>query len=235
MPNNFTVIILAGGLATRLYPETLKIPKSLIKINNDPFIKHQLLLLKSKGINNVVLSLGNLGDKVEKYVNENNNFGLEIDFSFDGTKLLGTGGAIKNAFPKLSNPFGIIYGDSFLNIEYLDIINYFKQYSALGLMTVLKNNNLWDKSNIVFRDGKIIEYNKDKSGGYEYIDFGFSILKKESFEDFLEKDIFDLKEVFYKLVNDNQLIGYEVFNRFYEIGSVSGINETENYIKNINK
>lgn len=235
MPNNFTVIILAGGLATRLYPETLKIPKSLIKIYNDPFIKHQLLLLKSKGITNIILSLGNLGEKVEKYIQENNNFDLDIEYSFDGSKLLGTGGAIKNAFSKLSNPFGIIYGDSFLNIEYLDIINYFKQYSTLGLMTVLKNNNLWDKSNIVFRDGKILEYNKDKTGDYQYIDYGFSILKKESFENFFAKDIFDLKEVFYELVRNNQLIGYEVFNRFYEIGSVSGIKETENYIKNLLK
>jgi NDP-sugar pyrophosphorylase family protein len=225
-----TLVILAGGMATRLYPVTLEIPKSLIEINGKPFIQHQIDLIKSKGLRSIVLCLGQFAKPIEEYLNCGNSDVLSIQYSYDGETLLGTGGAIKKAFPLLSNPFMIIYGDSYLNIEYIDILNYFNNFNMLGLMTVLKNENKWDKSNIIFRDGRIIKYDKVDSAEFEYIDYGFSILRKEAFSQYLEKDKFDLKDVFRDLITREEMIGYEVFNRFYEIGSFKGIEETKEYL-----
>jgi NDP-sugar pyrophosphorylase family protein len=231
--NGISVAILAGGLATRLYPVTETYPKSLIEINGTPFIKHQLLLLESKGIKDVVLCLGKFSEKVMDFLDSENFTSLKIKYSLDGEKLLGTGGAVRKAMQLLSDPFGVLYGDSFLNIDYIDIINYFNKLDKLGLMTVIRNEDKWDKSNVVFKNNEILKY--DKSGGHEFnhIDYGFNILRKKAFNDFT-LDNFDLKDVLAKLIKNNDLSGFEVFNRFYEIGSFEGIKETENYLRTLN-
>jgi N-acetyl-alpha-D-muramate 1-phosphate uridylyltransferase len=231
--NRISVAILAGGLATRLYPVTETYPKSLIEINGAPFIKHQLLLLASKGIKDVVLCLGKFTEKVIDFLDSEKFPGLDIKYSLDGDKLLGTGGAIKKAMNILSEPFGVLYGDSFLNIDYIDIINYFDKLDKQGLMSIIRNDNMWDKSNVLFENNNILKY--DKAGGdeFKYIDYGFNILRKSALSGFVE-DNFDLKDVLQKLIKNSELAGYEVFNRFYEIGSFEGIKETEKYIKTLN-
>ncbi|MCX6157532.1 MAG: sugar phosphate nucleotidyltransferase [Ignavibacteriota bacterium] len=230
MASDLTLVILAGGMATRLYPVTLDIPKSLIDINGTPFIQHQIDLIKSKGISNVVLCLGKFAKPIEDFLGNGSSNSVNIKYSYDGETLLGTGGALKKAFPFLSDPFMIMYGDSYLNIEYIDIMDYFNNFDKSGLMTVLKNENKWDKSNIVFRDGQIIKYDKVDDAEFEYIDYGFSILRKNAFLPYSEKDKFDLKDVFKGLISKNEMLGYEVHNRFYEIGSFSGIEETKEYL-----
>jgi N-acetyl-alpha-D-muramate 1-phosphate uridylyltransferase len=231
--NRISVAILAGGLATRLYPVTETYPKSLIEINGMPFIKHQLLLLESKGIKDVVLCLGKFSEKVIDFLDSEKFSGLEIKYSLDGDKPLGTGGAVKKAMSILSDPFGVLYGDSFLNIDYIDIINYFDKLDKQGLMSIIRNDNMWDKSNILFENNNILKY--DKAGGdeFKYIDYGFNILRKSALSGFVEEN-FDLKDILQKLIKNSELAGYEVFNRFYEIGSFEGIKETEKYIKTLN-
>jgi len=230
MVSDISLVILAGGMATRLYPVTLEIPKSLIDINGKPFIQHQIDLIKSKGINKIVLCLGNFAKPIEDFLGNGNSDSFDIKYSYDGDTLLGTGGAIKKAFPLLSDPFMIMYGDSYLNIEYIDILNYFNNFDKSGLMTVLKNENKWDKSNIVFKEGKIIKYDKVDDSEFEYIDYGFSILRKGALIPFMSEDKFDLKDVFKDLISKQEMLGFEVFNRFYEIGSFQGIEETKDYL-----
>ncbi|MFA5012363.1 MAG: sugar phosphate nucleotidyltransferase [Ignavibacteria bacterium] len=226
-----TLVILAGGMATRLYPVTLTIPKSLIDINGEPFINHQLKLIEQNGIKEVVLCLGNLAKPIEDFLgNKYGNF-VNLKYSYDGVSLLGTGGAIKNAFPLLSDPFMVLYGDSYLDIDYIEILNYFNDFNKLGLMSVLKNQGKWDKSNIIFRDGKIIKYDKQEDPEFDYIDYGFSILRKDAFNDYLNQNCFDLKDIFKNLIKKNQLLGFEVHKRFYEIGSFEGIEDLKNYLK----
>lgn len=230
MASDLTLVILAGGMATRLYPVTLEIPKSLIDINGIPFIQHQINLIKSRGISNVVLCLGKFAKPIEDYLGDGSANSIKIKYSYDGETLLGTGGALKKAFPLLTDPFMILYGDSYLNIEYIDIMDYFNNFDKLGLMTVLKNENKWDKSNIIFRDGKILKYDKTEDAEFEYIDYGFSILRKDAFAQYMTTDKFDLKGVFKDLISKNEMLGYEVHNRFYEIGSFKGIEETKEYL-----
>lgn len=231
MSTDKSILILAGGMATRLYPVTLTIPKSLIDIHGKPFIEHQLDLIKQNGINNVVLCLGNLSKPIEDLLRDKYSNSVSIKYSYDGEILLGTGGAVMNAFNLLTDPFMVMYGDSYLDIDYIEILNYFNNFDKLGLMTVLRNNGNWDKSNVVFRNGKIIKYDKKDNPEFDCIDYGFSILRKDAFKDFLHIKNFDLKDVFKNLIQKNQLLGFEVYKRFYEIGSFEGIEDLKSYLK----
>ena len=228
------VAILAGGLATRMKPITEKIPKSLIEVNGKPFILHQLDYLKSQGIQNIVLCIGHLGDMIESLIGDGKALGLNIQYSLDGDKLLGTGGAIKKALPLLSKDFFVLYGDSFLPIDYKNVEDAYVSSKKNALITVIKNNNQWDKSNVEFALGTLIEYNKHHPNErMQYIDYGLSILNQSIFDAYLENESFDLSDLYHKLSLHNHLAGFETFERFYEIGSQDGLKETENYLSKV--
>jgi MurNAc alpha-1-phosphate uridylyltransferase len=226
------VAILAGGLATRLRPITETIPKALIEIAGEPFVNHQLRYLKKQGISSVVLCIGYLGEMIKSVVGDGSQFGLQVHYSFDGPKLLGTGGAIKAALPKLGSDFYIFYGDSYLPIEFEPVEKAYFSSNKLGLMTVLRNNNQWDKSNVIYENGQLVEYNKELlKPNMSYIDYGLGIIRADVFAAYPEDEFFDLSKVYNQLSLNKELCGYEVFERFYEIGSHQGIVETEEYLK----
>jgi N-acetyl-alpha-D-muramate 1-phosphate uridylyltransferase len=230
------IVVLAGGLATRLRPVTEKIPKSLIEINGIPFILYQLQLFYEKGFTHIHFCLGFLGEKVEDQIKKSKYYDLiNITFSYDGDKLLGTGGAIKNIVDQLPYNFFITYGDSYLDISYSEIEQYYNSYGLAdekSLMTVFKNNGKWDQSNVVFENGKISLYSKlQKNPKMEYIDYGVGILCKIDFEDYAKASNFDLCSLYEKKSISNDLLGYEIYERFYEIGSFAGINDFSEYIK----
>jgi MurNAc alpha-1-phosphate uridylyltransferase len=213
-----TTVILAGGYATRLYPVTKTIPKAMLQVAGKPFINHQLTLLKKNGISRVVICSGYLSKQIEDYVGNGSEFGLTIKYSIDGEKLLGTGGAIKKALPLLEDKFFVIYGDAYLDVDFKQVSEFFLCRSKKGLMTVFHNMDKWNTSNVVFVDGKLVKYDKkEKTRNMEYIDFGLSILTKAAFEENSSGEIFDLKELFESLINEGQLIGYEVKDRFYDL------------------
>lgn len=226
------VVILAGGLATRLRPITEKIPKSLIEVASKPFICRQLEYLKSQGIQRVTLCIGHLGEMIELVVGSGSQFGLEITYSPDGPNLLGTGGAIKKALPLLDESFFVLYGDSFLPINYSPIEEDFRRSQKSALMTILKNSDQWDKSNVSYSEGVLVEYNKESpSSDMNYIDYGLGILSRNLFDCYEEGTNFDLSEIYRNLSNQSKLQGYPVNQRFYEIGSHKGLEETENFFK----
>jgi N-acetyl-alpha-D-muramate 1-phosphate uridylyltransferase len=226
------VVILAGGLATRLYPVTRKIPKSLMMIDGRPFIDYQLELLKEKGVIQIVLCVGNLGEMIEKHVGDGSQFGLDVRYSYDGVDLLGTGGAIKKAAGTLPEAFLILYGDSYLDIDFDSVVQQFNGEVFPALMTVYRNRNMFDASNIMMTDGKVARYDKkSRDPAMEYIDYGLMVIRKNVFDEYFPNEPFDLSLVLSRLVENGQVLGYEVTKRFYEIGSVSGIKETEEYIR----
>ncbi|MEN9450437.1 MAG: hypothetical protein RJA83_1051 [Pseudomonadota bacterium] len=226
----FPIVILAGGLATRLGSLSKTIPKSLILVNEEPFIGHQLRLLKNQGFEKIVLCIGYLGGLIRDYVKEGSQFGLSVTYSEDGEQLLGTAGALYKASSLLDEAFFVLYGDSYLMVDYKIIQKNFEEQNKPVLMTVFKNNNKGDNSNIEFSDNRIIKYDKkNKTINMQYIDFGLSLFKKNIFT---SNDIFnDLSVIFQKLLADNRLACYEVFQNFYEIGSINGLNDFKNLIK----
>ena len=142
---NWPVAILAGGLATRLRPATQNIPKALLSVAGEPFIVHQLRLLRSKGFRKIVLCLGHLGELIEAKIGDGKAFGLRIDYSFDGPMLLGTGGALKRAISKLGENFLVVYGDSYMPVDYSAIVDAFVRSEKPALMTVFENDGRWDR------------------------------------------------------------------------------------------
>ncbi|MGN6555414.1 MAG: nucleotidyltransferase family protein [Verrucomicrobiota bacterium] len=230
-PLAIPVAILAGGLATRLRPITEKIPKSLVPVAGKPFLAHQLELLHARGIRRAVLCVGHLGEMIQKDFGDGSAFGVHLDYSFDGPKLLGTGGAIKQALPRLGEEFFILYGDSYLPVEYRPILEFFEHSGKLGCMTVFRNEGLYDTSNVVFRDGEIAVYDKKaRLPEMQHIDYGLSLFKASVFESYPDDQPFDLAEVMGRLVREKQLAGYEIRQRFYEMGSSAGLTELENLL-----
>ena len=230
------VAILAGGLATRLHSLTTNIPKALIKVSGQPFIFHQLKYLRYQGIKKVIICIGHLGKMIESYVGNGSRFDLKVSYSSDEDQLVGTGGAIKKALSLLGDQFFILYGDTFLPITFSDIEKAFLISNKSCLMTVLKNNNKWDKSNVLFKKDLLIEYNKKKpTTKMKYIDYGLSVVSADIFDMYSSNTFLDLSTVFEQLSAQNQLEGFKVSKRFYEIGTPRSLQETEKYVFNLNK
>ena len=227
----FPAAILAGGLATRLRPLTETVPKSLIEVAGEPFLAHQLRLLKSRGIDRVILCLGYLGEMVRDFAGGGEFFGLEIEYSFDGPVPLGTAGALRQALPLLGENFFVLYGDSYLPCDYRGIETVFLNSGKQGLMTVFRNEGQWDTSNVEFSGGKILRYDKRvRTPAMRHIDYGLGLFRRQVF-DALPEGFHDLAGVYQDLLARNELAAVEVPERFYEIGSPAGIEELSRELK----
>jgi len=228
----WSVAILAGGLATRLRPLTANVPKSLLKIAGEPFLGHQLRLLRSRGLRRVVLCVGYLGEQIQADFGSGTSYGMRIDYSFDGPELLGTGGALKKALGKLSSPFFVLYGDSYLPINYRAVAAAFLRSRKQGLMTILRNDNRWQPSNITFDGKEILRYDKQQlTAEMRYIDYGLGVLRADALSECRER-AFDLSEIYNHLLQARQLAALVVNKRFYEIGSSSGLAQLEALLSN---
>jgi len=226
------IAILSGGPATRLYPVTQAIPKAMLEVAGKPFIAHQLSILKKNGINRIIICIGYLGEQIKAFVKDGREFGLAVDYSSDTEKLRGTGGAVKKALDLLGEVFFLMYGDSYLNVDFESVSEYFFSQQKKGLMAVFKNNNQWDKSNIVYKNGRIIKYDKKNiTDDMQYIDYGLSLLRKEVFLDKDYGEVFDLADVYRDLIDSGQMLAYEVKERFFEIGSLKGLEEARKYLQ----
>jgi NDP-sugar pyrophosphorylase family protein len=222
------VAILAGGMATRLRPLTEKIPKVLLPLAGKPFLAHQLELLQGQGIARVVLCVGFLGEMIERDFGDGRGWGVKLEYSFDGPTLLGTGGALQKALPLLGERFFVLYGDSYLPIDFQPVAECFERSGKQGLMTVFHNQNQFDTSNVWFGGGEIKVYDKkNRLPQMQHIDYGLSILSASAFKDYPKGTAFDLADVMQRLVAKEQLAGFEVKERFYEIGSPAGLAELE--------
>jgi NDP-sugar pyrophosphorylase family protein len=218
--------ILAGGMATRLKPLTDRIPKSLLDIAGKPFAIRQLELLRQHGFEEIVFCLGHLGHEVRDTVGDGSRWSLRIDYSFDGDQPLGTGGALRRALPLLGDSFAVIYGDSYLECDYQEIIRAFEASGKQALMTVFRNDGEWDRSNVIFQDGAIKVYDKQANlAEMKHIDYGLGVLKASALQAYPPNEPLDLATVYQRLLSENQLAGFEVQQRFFEIGSPGGLAE----------
>jgi NDP-sugar pyrophosphorylase family protein len=225
------VVILCGGLATRLRPVTDAIPKSLIPIHGEPFLAHQLRLLRSRGMTDVVLCVGFLGAMIRDFAGDGSRFGLRVSYSFDGPGLLGTAGAIRRALADLGESFFVLYGDSYLPCDYASIQAAFDHCGKQGLMTVYRNRGQFDSSNVEYSGGAILRYDKrQRAPAMDYIDYGLGVLKKSVIAAIPPGERRDLADVYRDLLAANQLGGFEVAERFYEIGSARGIADTAAFL-----
>jgi NDP-sugar pyrophosphorylase family protein len=229
---DWPVAILVGGLATRLRSATDEVPKALLSVAGEPFVVHQLRLLRSEGFRDIVLCVGHLGEMIETKIGDGNKLGLRITYSFDGPTLLGTGGALKRALSLLGDRFLMIYGDSYMPVCYAAIVQAFVLSGKPGLMTVLENGGRWDASNVWFESGQIRRYDKTlRTPEMRHIDYGIAVLSATIFTPFPDNAAFDLADVYSRLVSEKQMAAYEVKERFYEIGSPGGLAELDSLLR----
>jgi NDP-sugar pyrophosphorylase family protein len=228
----FPVAILAGGLATRLRPLTERIPKAMVEVRGEPFAFHQLRLLRAQGIDRVVFCIGHLGEQLADAVGDGARFGLEVAYSHDGPRLLGTAGALRTALPLLAGEFFVLYGDSFLACDYAQVERRYRSAGKSALMTVFHNEGRWDGSNVEYADDRIIAYSKTRPNPrMRHIDFGLGVLSARALTDRVSLgEPEDLAAIYEALACASDLAAFEAKQRFYEVGSFTGIQEFETYL-----
>jgi NDP-sugar pyrophosphorylase family protein len=223
--------ILAGGLGTRLQRVTGRIPKSLVDVAGRPFAVHQIELLRRHRITDVVFLVGYLGEMIRDTLGDGSRWGVRLRYVFDGPEALGTGGAIRGALGELGESFFVLYGDSYLECDYAAIEEAFVASGKTGLMTVCGNGDRWDRSNVLFSHGRIVRYDKQgRTPDMRHIDFGLGVFRRAAFAERSEHEAFDLVGVYQQLIADDDLAGFEVPGRFYEIGSPVGLEETRAHL-----
>ena len=235
---SLTVVILAGGLATRMHPLTETIPKALLPVSGQPFADLQLGWLSSLGVRDVVYSIAHLGDAIRRHVGDGDRFGLRVRYVPDGERHLGTAGALRAVIDSEAVPesFGVINGDSFLTLDLAEVEAAFAASGCSALMTVMRNRNRWDASNVVYGEGRVVTYDKSRPdrwrGRMEWIDYGFSVLARRAITDRVATgQVADLSDVMHELSGAGQLAGLEVSHRFYEIGSPQGLADLERHLE----
>jgi NDP-sugar pyrophosphorylase family protein len=231
-------VILAGGLGTRLRPVAANVPKALVPVLGEPFAQHQLSLLARQGIKRVVYCIGHLGGLVREYVGDGARWGLSVRYVDEGDELRGTAGALRLACDEgaLEGSFAVLYGDSYLPIELAPVWKAFRDSSRPVLMTVLRNRDRWDRSNVVLEHGLVKRYEKAagrRDRRMEWIDYGLSVLDRDVVAERIPADLpSDLSDLYGKLSREGAVAGLEVTERFYEVGSLQGLAELERHLAN---
>jgi N-acetyl-alpha-D-muramate 1-phosphate uridylyltransferase len=225
------VAILAGGLATRLGAAAADRPKALVDVGGRPFAEHQIELLRRHGIRHIVFLVSHLGEMVRAALGSGERWDVTLRYVFDGPRSLGTGGAVRKALPELGPAFFVLYGDSYLECDYGDVARAFAESGAEGLMTVCRNEDRWDRSNVHFENGRILAYDKrTQTADMRHIDYGLGVFTRAAFSQVAADVPFDLADLYQRLLAAGALAAYEVPGRFYEIGSPAGLAETRAHL-----
>jgi NDP-sugar pyrophosphorylase family protein len=224
-----TVCILAGGRGVRLGEHTALVPKPLVQVADAPFLFHQLRLLRRHGAERIVICVGYLGDAIRAAIGDGSGFELDVAYSDDGEDLIGTAGAVRRALPLLGEEFLVLYGDTYLRIDYADVVRAHRASGLPALMTVLRNRGRWDTSNAAF-DGARVRYDKHApEPGMEWIDYGLGVLTASALESVPDEPS-DLADVYAELSRRGELAGYEATERFYEIGTPEALAEASMFL-----
>lgn len=226
------VCILAGGLGSRLGGRVRDTPKPLLEVAGEPFLFHQLRLLAGHGVRKVVLCVGYRGEQIRDRVGPE-RCGVSIRYSFDAPGLDGTLGAVRRALPLLGERFLVLYGDTYLRIDYAAVARVWRESGMPGVMTVLRNEGRWDTSNVVYRDGLVVRYDKTTpTPEMSWIDYGLGGLTGEALSAVADEEP-DLAKLYERLALGGRLCGYEASARFYEIGTPSALVETDAFLRKV--
>jgi len=225
------VAILAGGLATRLHPLTEQIPKPMVEIRGKPFLRYQIELLRHNQVRDIVLCVGHLADQIRAYFGDGQRFGVHIAYSDEGEQRLGTAGALKLAEDLLADEFFVLFGDSYLLLDYQAIMEYFLARDKLGLMVVYRNENRYDSSDVLVEGDLVTAYDKEHPlPEMVYINEGLSVLRRQVLVMIPPRQPLSLQTFFRGLIAQRQLLALQTKQRFYEIGSVAGLQEFERFV-----
>jgi len=225
------VVILAGGLGTRLRPLTLSVPKPMVLVAGKPFLEYEILNLKRGGFRNFVICTGYRTEAIEEYFGDGSKIGVSIDYSRDGDSLLGPAGALKHAAKLIEEQFMVTYGDSFLRIDFSAFKKAFRSSGKLGMMSVLENHDEFGKSDIVVRGGLVTDYNKsNQKPGMNWINYGATMLQKNALNFIPDSTEVGEEQFYWMLIERGELAAFVTPNRFYEIGTLSGLSQFRQFL-----
>ena len=229
-PGLAPVCVLAGGLGTRLGAVVKDTPKPLLEVAGEPFLLHQLRLLARFGATRAVLCVGYLGERIEAAIGAE-RFGIELSYAYDPPDLAGTAGAIRGALPLLGERFLVLYGDTYLRLDYADVDRAHRASGKPALMTVLRNAGQWDVSNARYAGGVVEAYDKvAPTPDMEWIDYGLGVMTAAALD---AHDDADLAGVYHALAARGELAGYVATERFYEIGTPAALAETDAFLRGL--
>ena len=230
-------VILAGGIGSRMWPETRTVPKTLLPVRGRPFAQWQLDWLSRSGIESVVYCVGHLGQDVLDFVGDGSGWGITVRYVDEGDQLRGTAGALRMAYDAsvLDEDFLVLYGDSWLQVDPATVLRDARTRPEPALMTVYENVGQWDSSNVIFDGSRVVRYAKglpQRPEDMRWIDYGLSVLRREVVaERMAPATVLDLAPIYTTLADEGRLAGHEVFERFYEIGSVQGRDDLERFLE----
>jgi NDP-sugar pyrophosphorylase family protein len=223
------ICLLAGGLGTRLGATVRDTPKPLLNVAGEPFLIHQLRLLAHHGAARVVLCVGYLGELIEQRIGAS-QFGIDITYSYDGPRPIGTLGAVRKAAPELGDRFLILYGDTYLRLDYRAVAGEWEDSGLPAMMTVLRNEGQWDVSNACFDGRRVTTYDKRAPvPKMRWIDYGLGGLRSQML-DLLPETADDLSDLYHELAGRGELFGFEATERFFEIGTPASLAETGEFL-----
>ena len=226
-------VILAGGLATRMFPRTRDVPKSLLEVAGRPFVDWQIEILVRAGFDDVVMCIAHLGDAIRSHVGDGARLGARVRWSEEGPRLLGTAGAIRVALPLLAPTFIVTYGDSYLPFDYAGPLRVLDASSDCdGVMAVYENRGQWDSSNVV-TDGEWVQRYQKGTGdpAFDHIDYGVTALRREIIGALAPGEPCGLDAIQQGLAARKRLRAYPARERFYEIGSPDGLAELDRHLR----
>jgi NDP-sugar pyrophosphorylase family protein len=223
------ICLLAGGLGTRLGETVRDAPKPLLNVAGEPFLIHQLRLLAHHGAARVVLCVGYLGELIEQRIGPL-QFGIDITYSYDGPSPIGTLGAVRKAASALGDRFLVLYGDTYLRLDYRTVVGEWEDSGLPALMTVLRNEGQWDVSNVYFDGTRVISYDKRAPvSEMSWIDYGLGGLESQTL-DLLPDTADDLADLYHELARRGELFGFEATERFFEIGTPESLAEAGEFL-----
>jgi len=226
-------VILAGGLGTRMRPFTETVPKCLIPVNGRAFVDLQLDLLKTGGVRDIVLCLGYLGEMVQLHLGDGSDRGMHIEYAWDAPDCGGTAGALKHAEPLLADNFFLTWGDSYVRVDYAAMMAAHRAGApqVIATMGVFRNQNAWDSSNVEIAENKVVRYVKNAPElRLQYIDAGISVFQKSALQEIPPGQNVALEPYFATWAGKGSLGAYEIADRFYEVGSWTGLADFEKFI-----
>jgi NDP-sugar pyrophosphorylase family protein len=231
-------VVLAGGLATRMRPRTLTVPKAMLEVAGRPFVDWQLERLAACGLTDVVMCVAYLADQIEAHVGDGGRFGVRVRWAHEGATLLGTAGAIRSALELLDPTFLVTYGDSYLPFDYAEPLRILEAHADCdAVMSVYPNRGQWDASNVVMDPSGewVLRYEKGAKEGesaeWDHIDYGATAVRREVIGALPRGEKHGLDAIQHVLAGQKRLRACIARERFFEIGSPEGLADLERHLR----
>jgi len=226
-------VILAGGLGTRLGAITQHVPKPMVPVAGKPYLEHQIVLLRRQGIADLVLLTGYLGGQIGNYFGDGSPWGVSIRYSQEATPI-GTGGALRDARELLAPQFLLIYGDSYLPLNYANVLRRLAAAEVCGVMVVY-DNSLGDTSvrnNVAVGGSLVSRYDKTSDDAeLRYVEAGVLAFERSLVERIPARGVVSLEQdIFPVLIAEKQMAAYITTQRFYDIGTPARLRAIEAYL-----